>query len=244
LISVFKEFVDIPLGVVMDFEEYYLYSKAYSDIESPEYKKRLKELKPYLTSLMRERGRVLDLACGVGGFSFLLEEMGHEVVGLDISDFLLEKARAYRDTRDSEVEFVKGDARKLPFEGGTFDYVVFLGNSIVHFTPLELNQVFKEVRRVLKPHGLFLLHYNDMRELLPILEGSEVIADGYWVSQIRKDKEEKYFIAVFESPKGKFEVKFNLWGKTAVELLSKLYFVREESIEIKENSYLDVLRRK
>ncbi|AIF70061.1 hypothetical protein PAP_08365 [Palaeococcus pacificus DY20341] len=228
----------------MDFEKYYIFSKTYNDIDSPEYKKRMEELTPYLSQILQQKGRVLDLACGVGGFSFFFEELGHEVVGLDISDFLLEKAKRYAKEKNSKVEFVKGDARELPFKDESFDYVVFLGNSIVHFTPTELNQVFKEIKRVLKHWGQFILNYNDMRAVLPLLERSEVIADGYWVNRIYKDKDEKYFIAVFESPEGIFEVKFNLWGKTAVDLLSKLYFIKEKSIEIRENSYLEVFRRK
>lgn len=225
-------------------DKYYFFSKAYNDIDSPEYQKRLQELKPYLTSILSERGKVLDLACGVGGFSFLLEDMGHEVVGLDISDFLLKRARAYARERGSRVEFVKGDARNLPFEDESFDYVLFLGNSVVHFTPPELSQVFKEVGRVLRPGGLFIIQYNDMREILPLLERSEVIADGYWVSRIRKDKEERYFTAVFESPEGSFEMRFNIWGKTAIDLLGRLYFTKVREVEIKEHSYLTVFRRK
>lgn len=225
-------------------DKYYFFSKAYNDIDSPEYQKRLQELGPYLTSILSTRGRVLDLACGVGGFSFLLEDLGHEVVGLDISEFLIERAKTYAQERGSKVEFVRGDARRLPFEDGSFDYVVFLGNSVVHFEPSELNQVFKEVKRVLRPNGLFVIQYNDMREVLPLLERSEVIADGYWISRIRKDRDERYFTAVFESPEGSFEVRFNIWGKTAIDLLGKLYFVKVREVEIKEHSYLTVFRRR
>ncbi|KUJ99675.1 MAG: Uncharacterized protein XD43_0658 [Thermococcales archaeon 44_46] len=79
----------------MGFKEYYRKFKAYTDIDSKEYQRRLEELEPHLLRFLKEKGKVLDLACGVGGFSFLLEEYGFEVVGIDIDDEMIKKAREY-----------------------------------------------------------------------------------------------------------------------------------------------------
>ncbi len=51
------------------FVEYYSAFKAYSDINSEEYRRRIENLEPLLMKFMKTRGRVLDLACGVGGAS-------------------------------------------------------------------------------------------------------------------------------------------------------------------------------
>ncbi|ASJ00056.1 class I SAM-dependent methyltransferase [Thermococcus gorgonarius] len=223
----------------MSFEKYYEVFKAYSDIYSEEYKKRLETLEPLLLKHMPERGKVLDLACGVGGFSFLLEDLGFEVVGLDYSPSMIRKAREFARDKRSKVEFVEGDAKNLPFRENSFDYVLFI-DSLVHFEPKELNQIFREIARVLKPGGRFILQFTDLRELLPVLMNGQVVGAEYWISRVLIDKDEKTVVIEFQSEEDTFRVRFNIWGKTAVELLAKLYFKEIHSEKINEHSYFQI----
>ncbi|NJE46776.1 class I SAM-dependent methyltransferase [Thermococcus sp. GR7] len=223
----------------MSFEKYYTVFKAYSDIYSNEYKKRIKTLEPLLLKHMTSRGKVLDLACGVGGFSFLLEDLGFDVVALDSSESMLEKARKFAKDKMSRVEFVKGNAENLPFEDNSFEYVIFI-DSLVHFEPAELNVVFKETARVLKPGGKFILQFTDLRELLPVLMSGQVVGTEYWISRVLPDPEEKTVVIEFQSENDHFRVRFNVWGRTAVELLAKLYFRQLHSEKLNEHSYFQV----
>lgn len=227
----------------MGFKEYYRKFKAYTDIDSKEYQRRLEELEPHLLRFLKEKGKVLDLACGVGGFSFLLEEYGFEVVGIDIDDEMIKKAREYAKEKNSKVEFIVGDARKLPFEDETFDYVLFLGNTTVHFSPKELNEVFKEVKRVLKKDGLFLINFVDMRELLSRVQMGTIVGEEYWISKVMIDEGEKTAVIEYKSEKDSFRVRFAIWGKTAVELLAKLYFTPLERVKLDDISYLNVYKK-
>ena len=223
----------------MGFEKYYEVFPAYSDIYSEEYRKRIETLEPLIIKHMTRKGKVLDLACGAGGFSFLLEDMGFDVIALDNSEFMLSKAREFAGDKRSNVEFIKGDARKLPFEDNSFDYVLFI-DSLVHFEPSELSRVFKEIARVLKPGGKLLLQFTDLRELLPVLMSGQVIGAEYWINRVLPDREEKTVIIEFQSDKDYFRVKFNVWGKTAVELLARLYFRQIHSEKLNEHSYFQV----
>ena len=225
----------------MGFKEYYRKFKAYTDIDSKEYQRRLEELEPHLLRFLKEKGKVLDLACGVGGFSFLLEEYGFEVVGIDIDDEMIKKAREYAKEKNSKVEFIVGDARKLPFEDETFDYILLLGNTILHFSPRELSEVFKEVKRVLKKDGLLLINFIDMRELLSRVQMGTVVGEEYWISSVMIDDKEKSAVIEYKSEKNSFRIKFTIWGKTAVELLAKLYFTPIESVKLGEMSYLNAV---
>ncbi|AFK21892.1 class I SAM-dependent methyltransferase [Pyrococcus sp. ST04] len=227
----------------MGFKEYYKAFPTYTDIHSEEYKKRLDDLEPLLIKHMKRKGKVLDLACGVGGFSFLLEDHGFEVIGLDVSEEMIEKAREYAKSRESRVKFIVGDATNLPFEDKSFDYVIFI-DSLVHFEPIELNRVFKEVRRILKPEGKFLIQFTDLRELLPRLKDGLVIGQEYWISKILPDSDEKTVMIEFMSERDSFRVRFNVWGKVAVELLAKLYFEKIGEEKINDYSYLLVYRPK
>lgn len=223
----------------MGFEKYYEVFPAYSDIYSEEYRKRIETLEPLIIKHMTRKGKVLDLACGAGGFSFLLEDMGFDVIALDNSEFMLSKAKEFAGDKRSNVEFIRGDARKLPFEDNSFDYVLFI-DSLVHFEPSELSRVFKEIARVLKPGGKLLLQFTDLRELLPVLMSGQVIGAEYWINRVLPDREEKTVIIEFQSDKDYFRVKFNVWGKTAVELLARLYFRQIHSEKLNEHSYFQV----
>jgi len=68
---------------------------------------------------------VLEIACGTGRFSVLLAEHGADVAGLDISGPMLGQGRekARRAGLDDAVEFMRGDAGRLPFPDDHFDAV-------------------------------------------------------------------------------------------------------------------------
>ena len=68
--------------------------------------------------------RIPDVGTGTGFLALLLAEMGYNVTGIDISRSMLEKSRQNADKMRLSVDFMHGDAEKLPFEDETFDIVV------------------------------------------------------------------------------------------------------------------------
>ncbi len=101
--------------------------------------------------------KILDIGAGTGFLSLMLAGMGHEVVGLDISEEMIEKAKKKAVGQGVEVEFKLGDAENLPFEIGSFDALV---NRAVLWTLPDPKKAISEWRRVLKPGGklCFFLH--------------------------------------------------------------------------------------
>ncbi len=69
---------------------------------------------------------VLEIACGTGRFTVMLAERGADVVGLDISAAMLQRGRekAHRAGVTDRLEFLRGDAGRLPFPDDHFDTVV------------------------------------------------------------------------------------------------------------------------
>src|SRR4030042_1603907 len=102
---------------------------------------------------------ILDLCCGQGRHCIELANRGFKhVEGLDRSHYLIQKAKK----ESSSIKFREGDARKLPYASDTFDTVMILGNSFGYFeTAKEDMTVLKEVLRVLKPWGRFLIDLSD-----------------------------------------------------------------------------------
>lgn len=101
--------------------------------------------------------KVLDLCCGMGRHSIAFTEAGFEVTGVDLSDVLLREAK--RNDSGRIVRWVRADMRNLPLAGG-FDAVVNLFTSFGYFhDDCEHVQVLREVARMLKPKGRFIIDY-------------------------------------------------------------------------------------
>jgi SAM-dependent methyltransferase len=77
-------------------------------------------------------GRVLDLGCGGGRHSILLQERGHAVVGVDLSQEIVALAQENWETRNPGVDgpqFVVGDMRAPPVQG-SFSVVLLMDASL------------------------------------------------------------------------------------------------------------------
>jgi ubiquinone/menaquinone biosynthesis C-methylase UbiE len=96
--------------------------------------------------------KTLDVACGTGVLSRLLEEQGFSITGLDFS---LPSLRRLKQTA-GVIPLIQADAAALPFGSASFDVVTCLG-AWRHFPdPLR---VLREICRVLRPDGVFLVGY-------------------------------------------------------------------------------------
>ena len=133
---------------------------------------------------------VLDLCCGNGRHSLELARRGYRnVVGLDYSAELLQVARERAKAEGLRVRFKQGDARNLPFPSNTFDAVIMMGNSFGYFAdPLDDLRVLREVHRVLRPYGKFLLDVADGDSLRRNFERYSVerLHDGLMVVRERE----------------------------------------------------------
>lgn len=111
----------------------------------------------------RAGDRVLDIACGRGEIPAIARRAGATAVGLDYSSAALafatqlKLAQLRSGTSGGSLEFIQGDASQLPFADNSFDRITLL-DIIEHLTPDQLGDMFREVRRVLKPGGFAVLH--------------------------------------------------------------------------------------
>lgn len=97
--------------------------------------------------------RALDLGCGTGEMMKMLLQSDdqRELYGIDLSEKMLSVAEG---KLSSKVQLVLGDSEHLPFADNFFD-VVYCNDSFHHYPAPE--NVIREVQRVLKPGGTFLI---------------------------------------------------------------------------------------
>ena len=85
-----------------------------------------REKRAVLDALNPLDGRnVLEIACGTGRFTVMLAERGADIVGLDISSAMMAEGRKKARAADvaDRIEFIRGDAARLPFPDDHFDTV-------------------------------------------------------------------------------------------------------------------------
>jgi ubiquinone/menaquinone biosynthesis C-methylase UbiE len=98
------------------------------------------------------RGRVLDVACGPGIVTAVLAGIARDVVALDLTPEMLNKARERcAKAGRTNVHFEGGTADALPFDDASFDAVA-TRLSFHYFS--EPQKVLAEMHRVLKPSGI------------------------------------------------------------------------------------------
>jgi len=132
-----------------------------------------KEAKGFIINLLNhlklpKKSYVLDLACGKGRHSRTLNELGMNVLGVDLS----EKSIAYAKKFENDSLHFRVQDMREPFEEEVFDCIFNLFTSFGYFDQEEDNQkVLNGISLMIKPGGLFVLDYLNtttaIRDLVP-----------------------------------------------------------------------------
>lgn len=140
----FKELFEGRLG------EYFL---SLSDKKEETTKEQLLFLKEAL-----KQGSVLDHCCGAGRLSIPLSLERKDIIGLDLSKYLLTQAKnRAKKTNTKNLSLIRADMRHLPFKPNTFNNIINLWTSFGYFPDKENENVLKEIAKVIKPKGIFII---------------------------------------------------------------------------------------
>jgi ubiquinone biosynthesis O-methyltransferase len=109
----------------------------------------------YFTPIVGDwRGKsVLDLGCGGGFMAEPLARQGAHVIGVDPSAPAIAAAKRHADENGLSIDYRVGSGENLPVAESAVDIVVCV-DVLEHVR--DLDAVIGEIRRVLKPGGLFL----------------------------------------------------------------------------------------
>ena len=108
----------------------------------------------------KENGILLDLACGTGNVSEEMSRLGYDVIGVDNSEEMLNRAFEKKYDSGLNVQYICQDMRKLDMFG-TIDVTICVLDSINHLDSLEdITQIFSRVSLFSEPNGLFIFDVN------------------------------------------------------------------------------------
>lgn len=164
------------------FDELYLDLLGFPDAERTDF-----EITQLGTLLPAPPARVLDAACGLGRHSVRLAAAGYDVVGLDSSEFFLERAKGVADDAGVAVDLVHGDIRDIPYDA-EFDVVLNLSTAWGYYDDAENQRALQSMADALRPGGLFVLeiaHRDSLVARYASRDWSE-LSDGTLVAQLRE----------------------------------------------------------
>ncbi|HEV7282259.1 MAG TPA: class I SAM-dependent methyltransferase [Pirellulaceae bacterium] len=129
----------------------------YTPFRTPDWA--LRAMLPHLEG--RSFDRAVDLCCGTGAALSMIQPYVRELaVGIDLSRGMLAKAEdhllASGNPNPPPTALVRGDARRTPFAGESFDLAVTFG-ALGHFLKNEEALFLSEVHRILRPGGTLML---------------------------------------------------------------------------------------
>lgn len=129
---------------------------------------------------------ILDLGCGTGSLAIELSNRGYDMIAIDNSTAMLNKAYEKAGKVKADILFLNQDMRNFELFG-TVDAIICLLDSINYITSVnDIKKIFSLVNNYLNPEGLFIFDINSPYKLSTILGNQifyELKEDISWIWQ-------------------------------------------------------------
>jgi len=158
----------VNFNQIMDLKKYYGARGDYLE-EHKKYfsKKQLQKDVNFIIDVLslNKKDRILDLACGQGRHTIELKKRDFNIEGLDFSDYLLKIAEDRAKQEHLQIKFYKQDIHSVNLKTKYDKIFLFFSE----FGLFDANRVLKNVSKILKANGLFLLDCDNIFRLIQYL---------------------------------------------------------------------------
>ena len=129
----------------------------------------IKNLSDFLQ--IKQNANILDLACGNGRHSIILNRLGFKVTGVDLSNNSISIAKQHEN---KNLQFHVHDMRNK-FGLETYDYIFNLFTSFGYFNSMNENvKMLNSINKMLKPKGILIIDFLNAQKILNELKSHEI----------------------------------------------------------------------
>ena len=157
----------------------YSYGRRYEEMLAYEHRF-LKKWEDEVSASFRPNSTILNVGCGKGREAFCLDEKGHRVTGIDISEPVIKIAKSIAVLNNLDIDFMVSDGLNLAFPDESFDVIIIWAQTFGLFYG-EHNQqhILGECKRVLKKDGILSFSVHDREVLQAICP--EYLVEDYFI---------------------------------------------------------------
>lgn len=124
-----------------------------------------------INHLLKSKANILDMGIGTGESSLPFQKAGHSITGVDGSIKMLEECRKKKIA--STHILYNLEEMPFPIKDKLFDAII--SNGVFHLIH-PLKPIFSEVKRLLKPGGIFAFTFEGIENI----SGLKEIENGIW----------------------------------------------------------------
>lgn len=170
------------------------------------------------TSKLNEGSKILDIGCGNGRHSISLAKRGYDVVGVDISNYLISDAKdKANELGIKNVQFINDDILKLN-DISKFDLAINIFTSFGYFdSDFDNAKILTAIKSHLKPAGCLFLDYLHPEQVKKDLIPYETKMVAGELVEISKEIKNNTVIKKISFPGRSYEERVKLYDRFQIE---------------------------
>lgn len=135
-----------------------IYSGEQPNVEAVSFRKRRDFAVNYVFNNVAEPADILDLGCGAGPALAELVNRDYNLIGVDYSIDMLQRAAVRLGDQAGEIPLLQADCENIPLPDSRFDCILCLG--VISYAE-SIDKALSEQYRILKPGGICILSYRN-----------------------------------------------------------------------------------